>query len=98
MECWNCHKRGHTAAECWSKGGGQEGKGPARKGGKKKGRKAQSNQAAEPVNSDLAETSYHVDTQAQFSSHFARNDWLADSGTTSHISNSRQTFVNFKPL
>ncbi|KAJ7616915.1 hypothetical protein DFH06DRAFT_1145244 [Mycena polygramma] len=28
VECYNCHKKGHVAANCWSKGGGKEGKGP----------------------------------------------------------------------
>ena len=27
-ECYNCHKKGHMAKDCWSKGGGSEGKGP----------------------------------------------------------------------
>jgi gag-polypeptide of LTR copia-type len=28
IECYNCKKRGHTKAECWAKGGGQEGQWP----------------------------------------------------------------------
>ncbi|KAJ1299269.1 hypothetical protein OPQ81_002674 [Rhizoctonia solani] len=27
IECYNCKKKGHTKAECWTKGGGLEGKG-----------------------------------------------------------------------
>ncbi|KAJ1299688.1 hypothetical protein OPQ81_011080 [Rhizoctonia solani] len=27
IECYNCKKKGHTKAECWTKGGGSEGKG-----------------------------------------------------------------------
>jgi hypothetical protein len=45
LECFNCHKKGHFASECWSKGsakgkgkGGKKGKGAA-KGGKGKGAK-----------------------------------------------------------
>jgi hypothetical protein len=26
--CANCHNKGHTKEQCWSKGGGQEGQGP----------------------------------------------------------------------
>ena len=26
IECQNCHKKGHTKAECWAPGGGAEGK------------------------------------------------------------------------
>jgi len=28
IECFNCHKKGHTRAQCWAKGGGNEGGGP----------------------------------------------------------------------
>ena len=28
VECFNCHKQGHFQQDCWSKGGGQEGRGP----------------------------------------------------------------------
>ena len=27
-ECYNCHKKGYMAKDCWEKGGGQEGQGP----------------------------------------------------------------------
>ncbi|KAG9225295.1 hypothetical protein CCMSSC00406_0009851 [Pleurotus cornucopiae] len=37
VECFNCHKKGHMKADCWSKGGGKEGQGPKGKGkGKEK--------------------------------------------------------------
>ena len=26
-KCYNCHKKGHIASECWAKGGGKEGQG-----------------------------------------------------------------------
>ena len=32
MECYNCHKKGHMAKDCWAKGGGKEGQNPRRKG------------------------------------------------------------------
>jgi hypothetical protein len=28
VEYFNCHKKGHYAADCWAKGGGKEGQGP----------------------------------------------------------------------
>jgi hypothetical protein len=31
VECFNCHKIGHTIAECWHPGGGKEGQGPHQK-------------------------------------------------------------------
>ena len=36
-ECYNCHKKGHMAKDCWSKGGGSEGKGPKGRGSGKSG-------------------------------------------------------------
>ncbi|KAJ7036040.1 hypothetical protein C8F04DRAFT_1096712 [Mycena alexandri] len=36
VECYNCHKKGHVAADCWSKGGGKEGKGPSSEEGDEK--------------------------------------------------------------
>ena len=27
-ECYNCHKKGHMASDCWAKGGRKEGQGP----------------------------------------------------------------------
>lgn len=99
VECWNCHKRGHTSAQCWSKGGGQEGKGPGRNNKSRK-QKEKSNQAKDSSNvqDDVTEAAYHVESQPQFDSHFSRYSWLSDSGTTSHISNRRETFIDFKPL
>jgi len=32
IECYNCHKKGHMAKDCWAKGGGKEGQNPRRKG------------------------------------------------------------------
>ena len=38
-ECYNCHKKGHMAKDCWAKGGGREGQGPkGRKGPNWEGR------------------------------------------------------------
>ena len=31
IESYNCHKKGHIAKDCWSPGGGAEGKGPKEK-------------------------------------------------------------------
>jgi len=71
------------------------------KAGRGHGRhKDRANQAQ--ANEDLKDSAYHVqdsvNTVSQFSTSFTRDDWLADSTTTSHISNERQTFVDFTPL
>jgi hypothetical protein len=34
VKCWNCHKKGHSKAECWASGGGVEGKAPRKWKGK----------------------------------------------------------------
>src|SRR5271154_4019935 len=31
IECSNCHKKGHSHAQCYAKGGGNEGQGPRQK-------------------------------------------------------------------
>ena len=40
VECFNCHKKRHTMADCWAPGGGSEGKGPQGPRGKKTAAKA----------------------------------------------------------
>jgi hypothetical protein len=87
IECYNCHKMGHIAADCWSKGGGKEGKGPGRRG---KGEKANK---ANNVATEFVETAYAaaINTAYLYS-------WLADSGTTSHICNDRNTFIELRAM
>jgi hypothetical protein len=36
VECYNCQKRGHIVADCWSKGGGKEGEGPSSRKGEER--------------------------------------------------------------
>ena len=52
------------------------------------------------ANEDLKDSAYQVQESAtsQFSTSFTHDNWLADSTTTSHISNERQTFIDFMPL
>src|SRR5580765_7497394 len=93
-ECYNCHKKGHLAADCWSKGGGKEGQGPkGRKKGKKGGHRA--NQAEE-VNSNLNDCAYMV-SEPHKSHDISKFDWLLDSGATSHICTVRDAFTDFTP-
>ena len=94
-ECYNCHKKGHVSADCWSKGGGKEGQGPkGRKKEKKGGYKANH---AEEVNTNLNDCAYMV-SAPHHSHEFTRHDWLLDSATTSHICTIREAFVDFKPV
>ena len=103
VECYNCHKKGHTSNNCWSKGGGKEGQGPRTKmkAGQSHGRqKDRANQAQ--ANGDLKDSAYQIqdsaNTTSQFSTSLTQDDWLADTTTTSHISNERRTFIDFTPL
>jgi len=103
VECYNCHKKGHKSNNCWSKGGGKEGQGPRTKmkAGRSYGRrKDRANQAQ--ANGDLKDSAYQIQDSvnkiSQFSTSLTRDDWLADSATTSHISNERRTFIDFTPL
>ncbi|GBE87024.1 hypothetical protein SCP_1002700 [Sparassis crispa] len=98
-ECWNCHKRGHTQHECWSKGGGKAGQGPR---SKKEGRAQAHTNQAQSTNDVLRDVAFRTDEATcagqQFSSQFSRYDWLADSGTTSHVTNLRDTMTDYVPL
>ena len=103
VECYNCHKKGHMSNNCWSKGSGKEGQGPRMKmkaGWSHGRRKDCANQAQ--ANGDLKDSAYQiqdsVNTTSQFSTSLTWDDWLADSATTSHISNERRTFIDFTPL
>ena len=91
-ECYNCHKKGHLAKDCWAKGGGKEGQGP--KGRKGPNRANRSNQAQE-TNSNLNEVSYVASENYQKPSKY---DWYLDSGTTSHICTQRDAFIDYYPL
>jgi len=103
VECYNCHKKGHMRDTCWSKGSGKEGQGSRTKMKARWGHRQRKDRANQvQVNEDLKDSAYHVqdsaNTVSQFSTSFTRDDWLVDSATTSHISNERQTFVDFTPL
>jgi gag-polypeptide of LTR copia-type len=87
-ECYNCHKKGHIASDCWAKGGGKEGQGP-------KGRKGpnRSNQAQE-TNSNLNDVSY-----MSVPNHKYKNlEWCFDTATTSHICTQQDAFIDYYPL
>jgi hypothetical protein len=90
-ECYNCHKKGHVSADCWSKGGGKEGQGPKGRKGSKKGNRA--NQAEE-VNTNLNDCAYTASPH-DHSRDISKYDWLLDSGTTSHICTIRDAFTEF---
>lgn len=88
-ECYNCHKKGHMASDCWAKGGGREGQGPKGRKGPNRGNRA--NQAQE-TNTNLNEVSYMATNQLN------KFDWYFDTATTSHICTQRDAFIDYHPL
>ena len=55
VTCYNCHKRGHIAKDCWASGGGAEGKGPGGKG-KGKGKEKETAAKAEETTEKYTDT------------------------------------------
>ena len=94
-ECYNCHKKGHMAKECWSKGGGKEGQGPKarQKGRSTGGNNNRTHQAADKVNNTLMDVAYMAGLKPA-----TKDEWILDSATSSHISNNRMAFVDYFPL
>jgi len=92
-ECYNCHKKGHMAKDCWSKGGGSEDKGPKGQGSGKGGH--QSNQASEATNRILSDALYMANADPD---RFSKLDWILDSGTTSHICTACDAFTDYAQL
>ena len=90
-KCYNCHKNGHMASDCWAKGGRKEGQRPKGQKGPNQGNK--SNQAQE-TNSNLNDIVYMA-VQNQKPTKY---DWYFDTATTSHICTQRDAFTDHYPL
>ncbi|KAF8811780.1 hypothetical protein BYT27DRAFT_7221343 [Phlegmacium glaucopus] len=60
IECFNCHKKGHYAADCWAPGGGKEGQGPKQKGKSKQKPKGGETSAGAKEKSDEIEEAWMV--------------------------------------
>ena len=87
-ECFNCHKLGHFKEDCWAKGGGKEGQGPKGRSGKHRANQAQ--ETSESLN-NIAYMGFN-------GTDFSNYDWLLDCGSTSHICNIRDAFVDYYPI
>ena len=87
-KCYNCKKKGHIVKDCWAKGGGMEKKGPQ---GRRGPNRDSSNQAKEG-NSSLNDLTYMANAKTFGNS---KSNWYLDSGTTSHITNDWNAFMEF---
>ena len=112
VECENCHKKGHTKAQCWAKGGGNEGGRPKRKGkddDKKEGDKGAKSAAAitkdEPDieawaaidGTEEDDATPHVPIMAIESGVKVQTE-LFDSGASRHMSPNRKQFVTYREI
>jgi hypothetical protein len=108
--CHNCKKPGHVKADCWCPGGGKAGQGPSRPS-KENTVKDIANVVMtsgitelnddDPLD-DIAFMAQDDDLEfidsEQSDDHLIWYDWLADSGTTSHITNMRSAITDYIPL
>ena len=87
-KCGKCGKFGHKTDDCW-------GNNPPKRKGEKGKEKA--NAAKED---DDAEMSYvaNANVSRMNEDHFSFYKWYADSATTSHLTNVRSTFIDYKPI
>ncbi|PIL33575.1 transcription factor [Ganoderma sinense ZZ0214-1] len=84
IECYNCHREGHTKAECWSKGGGREGQGLRRRGkgkGKDSRKGGASNKSGESAN--VAQGSVQAGTSDNSNTLHAYTFWEEESASIS---------------
>ena len=78
--CSNCGRSGHTIQDCWAKGGGKEGQGPKQK----KMDKSKTESTNQSSTSKLPDMAYMAKQSSPVFT-FEKDDWVIDSGTTSHI-------------
>ena len=105
VECFNCHKKGHTKAECWAAGGGNEGGGPKKnkKSGddkdKKSGKKAEV-ATAEDSQQDI-EAWAAIESDEGLPAMAAQESdsrEMFDSGASRHMSPFRTSFVTYRSI
>jgi hypothetical protein len=95
VECYNCHKKGHLAKDCWSKGGGSEGQGP-RKGRGKKAKTHITVEESNAINMALTDVSYMA--IGGRSKSLTKATWISNGGTTSHLATKRDMFDTYKEV
>ena len=112
IECENCHKKGHTKAQCWAKGGSNEGGGLKHKGrdnDKKEGNKGTKSAAAITKDKPNIEVwaaiegteeddaTPHVPIMAIESGVKVQTE-LFNSGASCHMSPNHKQFVTYREI
>jgi hypothetical protein len=109
-KCDECGKFGHTSENCWNKGKGK-GKGDDKGRGRKRRKKEETNEGEEEEEEiifSVEEQRVTFNTSNKFGDcndcnldendeHVLYYDWLADSATTSHVTNQRDAFTSYQP-
>ena len=95
MECFNCHKKGHMAKDCWAPGNSSGNEKKNYKGkGKGRNRANQSQENDEDINESLNDIAYFM--CAAEGSDFKKDDWVLDSVMMSHLMPLREVFTQYQ--
>ena len=106
MECFNCHKKGHSKAECWASGGGNEGGGPKQKGKKNKNGKDKSGKKAEVAAANDSQSDIEawalimqdVESLPAMAVQESNTCKLFDSEASRHMFPSRESFITYRKI
>ena len=105
--CLNCKRPGHSKNDCWRPGGGKEGQGPTRQwqGPQKDSANVATSSSITEIDDLMDEIAFMAQDESlefvdseQSEEHLIWYDWLVDSGTTTHITNSCATMNDYIPL
>jgi hypothetical protein len=107
ISCTNCKRNSHLEKDCWSKGGGLEGKGPRQKKRQnkkedqkgKKGKKRTNQAVGDSLDSNSgAEQSKTDSAYLAMKTESTRLMWILDGGSTTYICKSKLAFTTFTTI
>ena len=93
-KCGKCHKFGHKTQDCWGDNP------PKRKGEKGKGKEKANAAKEDAKKDDDAEMSYiaYANVSDMNEDPVSFYVWYADSATTSHLTNIKSAFIDYRPI
>ena len=97
LGCHNCRRFRHVKDQCYAQGGGKEGQWPRDQGPRQHWRGGRRNETANQANNDdapLGDVAWQTGMPS-FDPLFFKNDWIADTGTLSHIATQQNMFSTF---